>query len=105
MVGYVFPANWMFSRAWASILTWAARLPSVIGSVIVLADGRFRSRKDANARFRGDYVHTIGDGKQKKRSRKESRHEPGNSYRPKPKPTNASVPHRKKKPPGPSADG
>jgi radical SAM superfamily enzyme YgiQ (UPF0313 family) len=62
-------------------------------------------RKDANARFRGDYVHTIGDGKQKKRSRKESRHEPGNSYRPKPKPTNPSASRRKKKPPGPSANG
>jgi len=62
-------------------------------------------RKDANARFRGDYVHTIGDGKQKKRSRKESRHEPGNSYRPKPKPTSPSAPRRKKKPPSPSADG
>ena len=62
-------------------------------------------RKDANARFRGDYVHTIGDGKQKKRSRKESRHEPGNSYRPKPKPTSPSAPRGKKKPPGPSANG
>jgi uncharacterized radical SAM protein YgiQ len=62
-------------------------------------------RKDANARFRGDYVHTIGDGKQKKRSRKESRHEPGNSYRPKPKPTSPSAARRKKKPPGPSASG
>jgi len=62
-------------------------------------------RKDANARFRGDYVHTIDDGKHKKRSRKESRHEPGNSYRPKPKPTSPSAPRRKKKPPTPSADG
>jgi len=63
-------------------------------------------RKDANARFRGDYVHTIGDGnKQKKGSRKESRHEPGNSYRPKPKPTSPSTPRRKKKPPGPPASG
>jgi uncharacterized radical SAM protein YgiQ len=62
-------------------------------------------RQDANARFRGDYVHTIGDGKQKKRSRKVSRHEPGNSYRPKPKPTSPSSPRRKKKPPGPSANG
>jgi uncharacterized radical SAM protein YgiQ len=62
-------------------------------------------RKDANARFRGDYVHSIGDGKQKKRSRKESRHEPGNSYRPKPKPTSPSAPRRKKEPRGPSADG
>ncbi len=62
-------------------------------------------RKDANARFHGDYVHTIADGKQKKRSHKESRHEPGNSYRPKPKPTSPSSPRRKKKPPGPSANG
>ena len=61
-------------------------------------------RKDANARFRGDYVHTIGDGKkQKKGSRKESRHEPGNSYRPKPKPTSPSAPRRKKKPRGPAS--
>ncbi|MGD9856278.1 MAG: YgiQ family radical SAM protein, partial [Planctomycetaceae bacterium] len=62
-------------------------------------------RKDANARFRGDYVHTITDGKQKKRSRKESRHEPGNSYRPKPKPTSVSASRRKKKPRGPTAGG
>lgn len=62
-------------------------------------------RNDANARFRGEYVHTIGDGKQKKRSRKESRHEPGHSYRPKPKPTSPSALRRKKKPPGPSAGG
>ena len=62
-------------------------------------------RKDANARFRGDYVHTIDDGKHKKRSRKESRHEPGNSYRPKTKPTSPSAPRHKKKPPSPSADG
>ena len=62
-------------------------------------------RNDANARFRGDYVHTIGDGKPKKRSRKESRHEPGNGYRPKPEPTSPSAPRRKKKPPGPPADG
>jgi uncharacterized radical SAM protein YgiQ len=62
-------------------------------------------REDANARFRGEYVHTIGDGKQKKGSRKKSRHEPSNSYRPKPKPTSPSTPRRKKKPRGPSADG
>ena len=62
-------------------------------------------RKDANARFHGDYVHTIADGKQKKGGRKESRHEPGNSYRPKPKPTSPSSPRRKKKPPGSSANG
>jgi len=60
-------------------------------------------RQDANARFRGDYVHTIGDGKQKKGTRKESRHEPGNSYRPKPKPTSPSAPRRKKKPRGPAS--
>ncbi len=62
-------------------------------------------RKDANARFRGEYVHTIGDGKQKKRGRKESRNAPGNSYRPKSKPTGASAGRRKKKPRGPSANG
>ena len=45
-------------------------------------------RKDANTRFRGDYVHTIpGEAKQpdsgqKKGKRKESRHAPGNAYRP-----------------------
>jgi uncharacterized radical SAM protein YgiQ len=55
-------------------------------------------RKDANARFRGDYVHTIDDGKHKKRTRKESRLEPGNSYRPKFKQTGPSAPRRKKKP-------
>ena len=62
-------------------------------------------RKGAKAHFRGDYVHTVGDGRQKKRSRKESRYKPGNSYRPKPKPTDPSTPRRKKKPRGPSADG
>ncbi|MDX1967456.1 MAG: YgiQ family radical SAM protein [Planctomycetaceae bacterium] len=58
-------------------------------------------RNDANARFRGDYVHTIDDGKQKKRSRKESRHEPGNAYRPKPKSASPPAARRQKKPPGP----
>lgn len=64
-------------------------------------------RNDANARFRGDYVHTIDDGKQKKRSRKESRHEPGNAYRPKPKSKSTSPPasHLKKKPPSPPRNG
>jgi len=39
-------------------------------------------RKDANARFRGDYVHTIPDEKKKKGKRKESRRAPGKGYRP-----------------------
>ena len=38
-------------------------------------------RNDANARFRGDYVHQI-DGKKKKGKRKESRVSPGKGYRP-----------------------
>jgi uncharacterized radical SAM protein YgiQ len=41
-------------------------------------------REDANARFRGEYVHAMG-GRQpekKKRNRKESRHGPGPGYRP-----------------------
>ncbi len=71
-------------------------------------------RKDANTRFRGDYVHTIpgekppGEktpgkkapaGQQKKGSRKESRHEPGNAYRPDQKAALRSAAQRKKKPP------
>jgi uncharacterized radical SAM protein YgiQ len=39
-------------------------------------------RTDANTRFRGDYVHTIADGKKKKGKRKESRNKPGKGYRP-----------------------
>ena len=39
-------------------------------------------RTDANTRFRGDYVHTISDGKKKKGKRKESRNKPGKGYRP-----------------------
>ena len=42
-------------------------------------------RKDANNRFRGEYVHTIG-GKGKKKSgakSKQSRNAPGKGYRPK----------------------
>lgn len=51
-------------------------------------------RKDANKRFRGEYVHTVGDrdtsGKRsaqkkktsKKKNRKESRNKPGKGYRP-----------------------
>jgi uncharacterized radical SAM protein YgiQ len=42
-----------------------------------------RRRKDANARFRGEYVHTVPDGGKKKRAKKESRHEAGPGYRPK----------------------
>ena len=41
-------------------------------------------RADANTRFRGDYVHTIADGKKKKGKRKESRNKPGKGYRPRP---------------------
>jgi uncharacterized radical SAM protein YgiQ len=40
-----------------------------------------RRRKDANKRFRGEYVHTV-PGNQKKGSRKQSRHEAGPGYRP-----------------------
>jgi radical SAM superfamily enzyme YgiQ (UPF0313 family) len=40
-----------------------------------------RRRKDANKRFRGEYVHTVPTGK-KKRKKKESRNEPGAGYRP-----------------------
>ena len=38
-------------------------------------------RKDANSRFRGDYVHQISPNR-KKRKRKESRVAPGHGYRP-----------------------
>jgi len=40
-----------------------------------------RRRRDAEARFRGDYVHG-GIAERKKRSRKQSRHAPGPGYRP-----------------------
>jgi hypothetical protein len=49
-------------------------------------------RKDANVRYRGEYVHKIpgeqpqenltAGRQQKKRPRKQSRHGPGNAYRP-----------------------
>ncbi|MCA9230708.1 MAG: YgiQ family radical SAM protein [Planctomycetales bacterium] len=39
-------------------------------------------RQDANARFRGNYVHTIPGEKKKKGKRKESRRAPGKGYRP-----------------------
>ena len=60
-------------------------------------------RKDANNRFRGDYVHTIAtqtgsSDKNKKGSRKESRHEPGKGYRPDQKSALKSAAQRKKKP-------
>lgn len=45
-------------------------------------EARKARRKDANARFRGDYVHTIGDDKKKKGKRKQSRRAPGKGYRP-----------------------
>ena len=61
-------------------------------------------RKDANTRFRGEYVHTIpgeaGSGGKKKGSRKESRNEPGQGYRPDQKSAFNSAARRKKKPPG-----
>jgi uncharacterized radical SAM protein YgiQ len=41
-----------------------------------------RRRNDANKRFRGDYVHTIPGGKNKKQRKKKSRHKPGPGYRP-----------------------
>jgi radical SAM superfamily enzyme YgiQ (UPF0313 family) len=49
-----------------------------------------RRRQDANARFRGDYVHTIPGGPEKKsggskpgkKNRKQSRHAPSPGYRP-----------------------
>jgi hypothetical protein len=42
-----------------------------------------RRRKEANSQFRGEYVHTIsGAGKKKKRNKKQSRHAPGQGYRP-----------------------
>ena len=43
-----------------------------------------RRRADANARFRGEYVHTIPNNanEKKKRSKKESRHGPSKGYRP-----------------------
>ncbi len=40
-----------------------------------------RRRKEANAQFRGEYVHTI-PGAKKKGSHKQSRHAPGQGYRP-----------------------
>ena len=39
-------------------------------------------RKDANARFRGEYVHKMPDADLKKGTKKESRQAPGNAYRP-----------------------
>ncbi|MBS0266009.1 MAG: YgiQ family radical SAM protein [Planctomycetes bacterium] len=62
-------------------------------------------RQEANTRFRGDYVHKIGDdtnaggAPRKPGKRKQSRHQPGNAYRPDPKPAPGSPGHRKKKPP------
>ena len=41
-----------------------------------------KRRKDANKRFRGEYVHTIPGGQKKKEKKKQSRHEPGPGYRP-----------------------
>jgi uncharacterized radical SAM protein YgiQ len=67
-------------------------------------------RKDANTRFRGEYVHTIpgesgagqtASGQKKNGKRKESRHEPGQGYRPDQKSATRSLSRRKKKPGGP----
>ncbi|MBC8353019.1 MAG: YgiQ family radical SAM protein [Planctomycetes bacterium] len=41
-----------------------------------------KRRKDANKRFRGEYVHTIPGGQKKKDKKKQSRHKPGPGYRP-----------------------
>ena len=43
-----------------------------------------KRRKDSNARFRGEYVHTIGEGGRagKKTKGKQSRQSPGKGYRP-----------------------
>ena len=41
-----------------------------------------RRRKDANARFRGEYVHTVPGGQKRKGTKKQSRHKPGRGYRP-----------------------
>ncbi len=41
-----------------------------------------RRRNDANQRFRGEYVHTIPAGTQKKEKKKISRNKPGPGYRP-----------------------
>ncbi|PCJ62412.1 MAG: hypothetical protein COA73_06605 [Candidatus Hydrogenedentota bacterium] len=41
-----------------------------------------RRRNDANKRFRGEYVHTIPGGQNKKGKKKISRHKPGPGYRP-----------------------
>ena len=41
-----------------------------------------KRRKDANDRFRGEYVHTIPGGQKKKGKKRQSRHKPGPGYRP-----------------------
>jgi uncharacterized radical SAM protein YgiQ len=41
-----------------------------------------RRRDEADARFRGDYVHTVPGTEKKKRSRKQSRHDSESGYRP-----------------------
>ncbi len=45
------------------------------------ADAIRRRREDANARFQGEYVHTVPTDR-RKRSKKESRNRPGPGYRP-----------------------
>ena len=41
-----------------------------------------RRRKDANTRFRGEYVHTVPGGKKRKSAKKQSRNSAGAGYRP-----------------------
>lgn len=55
-------------------------------------------RKDANKRFRGEYVHSIGEeGGGKKKKARESRNKPGKGYRPKAKSKSAGVPKKRSK--------
>ncbi|MBI3860883.1 MAG: YgiQ family radical SAM protein [Planctomycetia bacterium] len=62
-------------------------------------------RKEANSRFRGDYVHTIpgeepAPARRKKSPRKQSRHAPGNAYRPDQKAAvRPTSPRKKDRPP------
>jgi len=58
-------------------------------------------RQEASARLRGDDFRAASGGKKKKGKRKESRHKPGQGYRPDRKPADdAATPH-KKRPGGP----
>jgi len=42
-----------------------------------------KRREKAGAQFAGEYVHTVPNAEKKKRTKKQSRHEPGSGYRPK----------------------